>query len=83
MLSRISVTFIESRVESRADFLRLALPLRHGEHFKAIRKSILSDDEPHVTVGRHDALEGGRENESSLVVYLSTIFAEKLDHKLF
>jgi hypothetical protein len=76
-----SVTLIESRIESRADILRLALPLRHGEHLEAIREGVLSDHEPHVAIGRHNALEGGRENESSLVVYLRIVFAKKLDHK--
>ena len=47
---------------------------------RAVGKDVFLYNEPHVTVSRHDALEGGRENESSLVVYFCSMFAKKRVH---
>ena len=33
-------------------------------------------------IGEYNALEGGRENHSSLVVYLYIVFADELDHSI-
>ena len=76
------VFFVESYVELRSYKFGLTLPFLECVHLETLLEDILPDYESHISISRHNALEGGRENYSSLVVYLAVIFADEFDHSI-
>lgn len=76
----LGVSSIEE-VQFSLDSFGLTLPFLRCPHLKAIHVDVFLDDEDHRLIGRHHAFEGGREDQSTLVVNLSTVFTDEFDHK--